>query len=106
MSLTIHVPFISDAFIFIASLDFRFAILISLDELDSLNDESYNDGSDSGPPSMYSFTAFSLCFDNSVVHVSGLGSGVFVPIGVDSKCDILRLSCLYQLELNPKVVDS
>ena len=80
--------------------------LMSLEESDSLNDESYDDGSDSGFSSTYSFPAFSLCFDDSVVHVRGLGSGVFLPTGVDLKCDTFRLLYLYQLELNPKVVDS
>ena len=32
--------------------------------------------------------AFPLRFDDSVGRVSGLGSGVFSPTGVDSKCDI------------------
>ena len=59
--------------------------LMSLDESDSLNDESYDDGSDSGFSSTYSFPAFSLCFDDSVVRVSDFGSGVFVPKGVDPK---------------------
>ena len=34
------------------------------------------------------FTLFSLRFDNSIGRVSGLGSGVFIPTGVESKCDI------------------
>ena len=62
--------------------------LMSLHESDSLNDESYDDGYDSGSPITYSFPALFLCFDDSVVHVSGLGSGVFLPTGVDLKCDI------------------
>ena len=37
---------------------------------------------------MYSFPAFSLCFDDFVGSVSVSGSGIFVPTGVDSKCDI------------------
>ena len=34
------------------------------------------------------FTLFSLRFDNSIGRVSGLGSGVFIQTGVESKCDI------------------
>ena len=58
MSLTIHVPFISDAFFLLRLLILDLMYLMSLDESDSLNDESYNDGSDSWSPSTYSFPAF------------------------------------------------
>ena len=44
-------------------------------------------GLDLGPLSRTLFRFFLLCFDDSVIHVSGLGSGVFVPTGVESKCD-------------------
>ena len=54
-------------------LDFLY--LLSLEESDLLDDESENDGSDSG----YSGTcAFPLSFDESVGRVSGLESGVFL----------------------------
>ena len=59
--------------------------LLSLDESDLPNDESDDDGSDSGSSGM---CAFSFRFDNSFGRVSGVGSGVFVPIGVESKCDV------------------
>ena len=36
---------------------------------------------------MYYFHAFSLHFENYVVRVSGLGSDIFVPTGVEYKCD-------------------
>ena len=49
---------------------------------------------------------FFLRFNDSVGRVSGLGSGVFVPTIVESKCGILCLSCFYQKESNTKVVDS
>ena len=52
---------------------------LSSEESDSLNDESENVRSDSGSSGTYSFTAFSLRFDDSVGRVSGLGSGIFVP---------------------------
>ena len=34
---------------------------------------------------------FSVYFEDSVGSVSGLGSGIFGPIGVNSKCDIFAL---------------
>ena len=61
--------------------------LISSYKLDSLDDNSDDDGYDSRSSIMYSFPNFSLCFDYSVVCFSGLGSSGFVPIGVQSKCD-------------------
>ena len=58
---------------------------MSSDEPDSLEDESENGGSDSGSSGTCSFP---LHFDDSVARVSGSGSGVFVPTGVKSKCEI------------------
>ena len=95
MSLKSPVLFIYDHFIFIASLDFRFAAfavtgrirfalisrfsdLLSSNKSYSLDDESKDDGSDSGSSGTYSFPAFSLRFEKSVGCVSCLGSGVFV----------------------------
>ena len=70
-----------------------FLYLLSSDESDLIDDESDDAGSDddrsdSGSSGTYYFPAFSLCFDNYFGPVSGLGSGIFVPTGVDSKCDI------------------
>ena len=48
------------------------------------------------------FTVF--WFDESVV--SGLGSGVFSTMGVESKSGILSLMFLYLQEPSPKLVDS
>ena len=62
---------------------------MSSEELDSLNDESDNDGSDSRCSGTYYFSVF-LHFENFVGHVGGLGSGVLVPTRVESKCDILE----------------
>ena len=61
---------------------------MSSDESDLLKDESDVDGYDYESSGTYSFCGFSLCFDNSVGHVSVLGYGIFVPLGVESKCDI------------------
>ena len=62
--------------------------LLVLYQSNSLDYESYNDRSDSGSSSTYSFPDFSLGSDNSVGCVSGLGYGIFVPTGVESKFDI------------------
>ena len=69
-------------------LPFDWMYLLSSDESDSLDDESEDDGYDSGSSCTYFFYAFSLRFDDSVNSVSGLGYVVFVPKVVDSKCDI------------------
>ena len=66
----------------------NFLYLLSSDESDSLDDKSDNNGSESGSSSTYSFPGFPLCFGNFVVHVTGLGYGFFLPIGVEYKCDI------------------
>ena len=60
---------------------------MSLEESYFLDDESDNDGSDSGSSGTFNFP---FCFYDSVGHVSGLGYGGFVPIGVKSKCDVVR----------------
>ena len=61
-----------------------FLQLLSSDKSDSLNDESDDDGSDSGSAGTCTFP---FRFDdslgrvyNSVGRVSGVGSGVFAPI--------------------------
>ena len=65
-------------------LDFLY--LLSSEKSYSPDDYSENDGSDSRSSGTCSF---SLRFDYPVGRVSGLGSGVFVPTGVESKYDIL-----------------
>ena len=61
---------------------------MSLEKSYSLDGESDDDGSDSGS----SVTCnFAFCFDNYVGHVSGMSSGVFVPIGIESNCDVSTL---------------
>ena len=59
---------------------------LSLYESDSLDDESDNNGSDSGSSGTCNLPCL---FDDSVDCVIGLGSGIFVPIGVRSKCDVV-----------------
>ena len=62
--------------------------LLSSDESELLNNESDKLGSDSVSFGMYSFCAFSLCFDNYVGSVGVLGSDVFIPTGFEYKGDI------------------
>ena len=56
---------------------------LSSDKSDFLDNESDKLGSDSRSSSTYSFCVFYLRFEMSIVGVSG--SGVFSPIGVESK---------------------
>ena len=87
MSLTSPVSCISDAFFFLlCPLFLDFLNLLSSEESDSLDDESDGDVSDS---SSSGTRALPLRFDKSVGRVSVLGYDVFVPIGVESKCDIV-----------------
>ena len=66
----------SDSFLFLDLLQ-----LLSSDESDLINDESDNDGYDSGSASTCAFPFFFdnsvRCVDNSVGCVSGVGSGIF-----------------------------
>ena len=78
-------------------LDFLY--LLSSEKLYSLDDESYDDGSDSGSSGT---CYFPLSFDNSVGCVSGLGSGVFVTTGVDSKCDIFAFEVFVPIGVKSK----
>ena len=79
-------------------LDFLY--LMSSDKSDSLDDESDNDGSDSGSSSR---CYFPLNFENSVDRVSGLGSGIFVPTGVESKCGIFTVIVFIPIGFESKV---
>ena len=79
--------------------------MLSLGESYLIDDEYDDGGSDSGSSGTFSFPDF-LYFDDYVGRVSSLGSSVFVPTGVKSKCDFVRFSCSYQYESSPKVVDS
>ena len=64
---------------------FDFIYLLSSDESDPINDESDDDGSDSGSSGTYYFPNFLVVY-GSVGSVNGLGSGIFAPTGVESKC--------------------
>ena len=107
MSLTIPVSCVSDAFSFYRIVFFLiFLYLLSSYKSDSLHDEYDDDGSDSVSPGTYSFEKNLCVLTNSVGSVSGLGAGIFVPTGVESKCDIFCFLHSYQQESSPKVVNS
>ena len=73
--------------------------LLSSDKSDSLDDEYDDDGSDSGS---YVTCNFTFRFDDSIVLVSGVGSGVFVPIGVDPNCDVVMLVVFVPIGVDSK----
>ena len=70
-------------------LDFLY--LLSSDESYSLDDESDDDGCDSGSSGTYYFP---LHYENSVGRVSVLGYSFFVPTGVETKCDVFEFVVL------------
>ena len=78
---------------------------MSSEKSDYLNDETDKVGSDSGSSGTYSFCAFYIRFDESIVSGSVLGSDILGPTRVESKGDIFRLTFLYQQESSLKVVD-
>ena len=89
-------------FLLIMSLAFSFMYFLSSDESDKLDDKSDNDGSDSRSSGTHCFLYFSLRFENSVVCISGLWSGVFVPIGFEYKCDIFGFVVFVTIGVKPK----
>ena len=72
---------------------------MSLEESDFLYDKSDDDGSDSGSSGTCTFP---LRFEKSVVRVSALGSGVFVPIGVKSKCEVVTFVVFVPIGVDSK----
>ena len=77
---------------------------MSSDKSYSFNDKSDCDDSDCVSSGTYSFHAFSLRFDDSVVSIRGLGSGVFVPTVVESKCGIFKFYMFELIRDKSKVV--
>ena len=63
-----------------------FIYFLSSDESDLLDDESDNDGSDSGSSGT---CALPFHFYGSIGRVSCVGSVFFVPVGVESNCDVV-----------------
>ena len=74
---------------------FEILDLVSFDELYFFGSESDNDGSGSGSPGTCAFPFCSeKCFGSvgeSVGSVSGVGSGDFVPTGIESLGDLVPL---------------
>ena len=69
--------------------------MLPFDKSDSIDDESDNDGSDSGSDGTCTFSfRFNKSVgrvDGSIGRVRGVGSGVFVLIGVKSVGDVVPL---------------
>ena len=63
-------------------------LLLSFDKLDLFDDESDDDRSGSG---FAGTCAFPFCYGNSIVRVSVVGSGVFVPTGIESLGEVVPL---------------
>ena len=72
---------------------------LSSDESDSFNEEFANDGSEFGSSGT---CAFPFCFDDYVGPVSGVGYGIFYPIGVESNCDVVTLVLLVPIGVESK----
>ena len=125
-SLTSPVYCVSDAFSFLSRfflLDFlkllssaesySFLLIYFLqfmlsDESDSLDDESDNNGSDSGFAGM---CYFPFCFEDyvgsvgdSIGRVCGVGSGIFVPIVIESNCDVVPFVVFVPIVVESKIV--
>ena len=77
------------------------------------NDESEDDGSDSGSAGTRSLTFFFEesvgcidnsvgCVDDSIGCVRGVGSGVFVPVVIESIGDIVPLVVFIQIGVESK----
>ena len=63
-----------------------------LSRLFFFDDESGNDGSGSGSSGT---CAYPFCFGNSVGHVSGVGSGISPPTGIESIDDGEMVKCVF-----------
>ena len=82
--------------------------LVSFDKLDLFDDESEDDGSGSVSPGMCTFPFFSdeyvASIGKSVGRARGVGSGVFVPIGIKSIGEVFPLVMFATKGVNSKVV--
>ena len=80
--------------------------MLSSKKSDFFDNESDDDDSDSGSAGT---CAFPFRFeesidrvDNYIGHVCGVGSGVFVPIGIKSISDVVLLVVFVPIGVNPK----
>ena len=107
----------STLFLCIACLDFEFSVIFIRRKSDSIRDESDDDGSDSGSAVTSTFTSRFEDYVGSVhksvgcvydflVCVCGMGSGVFVPIGIKSIGDVVPLVMCVPIGAESKLVDS
>ena len=80
-------------------LDSIFSSFAVIRKSDSLDDESEDGGSDFGSAGT---CAFPFHFDNSIGHVRGVGSGGFVPKGIESICDIVMLVVIITIGVESK----
>ena len=78
-------------FLLIAFFLINLLLLLSFDKLDLFNDESDDDGSGSGSPGT---CVFPFCSGKYVGGVSGVGSIIFVPTGIESIGDVVPLVVL------------
>ena len=89
MILTSTVFCVTDCFFFLSRFVlFDLLELITFEKLGLFNDESDDDGSGSGSPGTCAFPFFSSksvgSVGKSVGRVCGVGSGIFVPTGIES----------------------
>ena len=79
---------------------------MSFNKLDFFDDESNDDGSGSGYPSTCTFPFSSGksvgSVSESVGRVHGVGSGVFVPTGIESIGDVVPLVMLIPIGVESK----
>ena len=96
---------ILDFLYFLSSAESDLLLLLDLlhfmlsGESDLLNYEYENNGSDSGFSGRCFFT---FHFYDPVGRVSGLGSGVFVPTGLDSKYDVFTFFLFVSIVFDSK----
>ena len=80
--------------------------MLSLEKQDSLDDEYKDDGSDSRYTGLRHFTFHFPdsvgCVDDSVDRVRGVDYGVFVPIEIESNCDVFLLVVFISIGVESK----
>ena len=117
MSLTSPVSCVSNDFSLYCILFIYLPEFLSFDESDSFDDESNNDGSDSGSagtrasPFCFDYSVGRVgdsvgCVEESVGRVSGMGLAFFYRQESNQLAKFFCWSCSYQKELSSKVVDS
>ena len=85
---------IYDVLLLLRPLVLDLLYFMSSDESDSINDDYEDDGYDSRSSGI---CAFPSSFEYSIGWVSGVGSGVFVTMVVDSKCDVVTFVVFFPI---------